>query len=305
MNENEEVNIIEVNPEVVYQQDLAMIDSQVATAKKYPRNIKRCTDNALAIVTIDKQTAETCTYAVPRGGKSITGPSVHLAKILAQVWGNLRVEAKVVAVDEKQITSQAVAFDLETNVAIKVEVKRSIVGRNGRFSDDMIAVTGNAANSIAMRNAILNVIPRAVVDKTYKSALAMITGDISDEAKLVAKRKQVVQALMDTYEVSEKEVLNAIGKVSISHVGSEEIVVLIGIGQAIKDGDTTVDEAFRNPKKRPVPPTAKEKEEERVKLLINDAKDLKALKPLEKLAKGNDTLMSLFVEKEASFLDEA
>lgn len=247
-NEEEQIVQVEVSPEIIYQQDKAAIDMMISTAKAYPRNIKRSTENALAIVTIDAETAKTCTYSVPRGGKAITGPSVHLAKILAQVWGNLRVEAKVVAIDQTQITSESVCFDLENNLAIKTQVKRSIVGRNGRFNDDMITVTGNAANSIALRNSVLSVIPRAIVDKVYNAAKQTITGDVSDKTKLIAKRKQVFDGLKDTYGLSEKEVLTAIGKAAIDHVTADDLVVLIGIGTAIRDGDTTVELAFKGEK---------------------------------------------------------
>lgn len=250
--ENQNIELTEttetVDSSIVYSQDKAHIDVQISTAKAYPRNIKRSTDNAIAIVSMDMETAKTCTYSVPRGGKSITGASVHLAKILAQVWGNLRVEAKVVQIDARQITSEAVCFDLENNLAIKSQVKRSIMGKNGRFNDDMITVTGNAANSIALRNAVLSVIPRAIVDKVYNAAKQTITGDLSDKTKLIAKRKQVFDALKDTYSLTEKEVLSAIGKAAIDHVTADDLVVIIGIGQAIKDGDTTVDESFRRTK---------------------------------------------------------
>lgn len=239
----EEMSTTEVS---IYEaQDKAMIDMQIATAKRYPRNVHRAINNSIAIITLDAETAKTCHYSVPRGGKSVSGPSVHLAKILAQNWGNMRIEAKVVATDDKHVTSQAVAFDLESNLAIKVEVKRSIVGKFGRYTDDMITVTGNAGNSIALRNAVLAVIPKGVVDKCYNTAKAMITGDISDETKMIARRKQVVDGLKDTYNVSEKEILAAIGKQSVNHINSDDIIVLIGIGQAIKDGDTTVEQAFK------------------------------------------------------------
>lgn len=263
--------------DVVYLQDKATIDMQISTAKAYPRNIRRATDNAVAVVTMDFETASTCTYAVPRGGKQITGASVHLAKILAQFWGNLRVESKVINIDSKHITSQAVAYDLENNLAIKVEVKRSIVGKYGRFNDDMITVTGNAGNSIAMRNAILSVIPRAVVDKVYKSALSTITGDISDKAKLIAKRKQVLDSFLDVYTVTEQEVLKAIGKASIEHINAEDLVTLIGIAQAIKDGDTTVEESFRSkPIKEKTSSATQEKDIEEIQVRESDA--LKAKK---------------------------
>jgi hypothetical protein len=246
--EQEIINVEVTSPEIVYQQDKAHIDIQVATAKQYPRNLKRSVENAIAIVSMDQATAATCTYSLPRGGKSISGPSVHLAKILAQVWGNLRVEAKVISVDATTITSQAVAFDLENNLAIKVEVKRSIMTRSGRMNEDMQVVTGNAANSIALRNAVLSVIPRAVVDKVYNAAKQTITGDTSDAQKLIARRKQVFDALRDTYSVTEKEVLAAVGKAAIDHITSDDLVVIIGIGQAIKDGDTTVESAFKGKK---------------------------------------------------------
>lgn len=232
--------------DIVYLQEKGNIDVQISTAKQYPRNVRRSVDNSIAIVTMDTETASTCSYSLPRGGKTITGASVHLAKILAQNWGNLRVEAKVVNIDAKHITSQAVAFDLENNLAIKVEVKRSITDKYGkRYSDDMITMTGNAGNSIAMRNAILSVIPKAVVDKVYNEAKKTITGDISDNSKLIAKRKQVLDAFRDGYGVTEAEVLKVIGKATIEHIDSDNLVTLIGIGQAIKDGDTTIEETFR------------------------------------------------------------
>jgi citrate lyase gamma subunit len=233
-----------VSPSVIYNQDRAVIDTQIATAKAYPRNIKRAIDNAMAIVTLDQETAESCSYAVPRQGKSITGPSVHLAKILAQQWGNMRIEAKVVDVDMTHVTSQAIAFDLETNIAIKVEVKRSIIGKQGRFGEDMITVTGNAANAIALRNAILTVIPKGAVDKVYKAAQEKVTGNLSDENKLNARRKQVVEGLISAFFITEAQVCGAVGKQSTAHIGAKEIGELVAIGQAIKDGDVTIESAF-------------------------------------------------------------
>lgn len=245
----EEIKVTEVQDmSVIYNQDKAVIDTQIATAKAYPRNMKRAVDNSVFIATLDEETAQSCSYSLPRAGKVITGPTVHLAKILAQNWGNLRVEAKVVSIDKTTLTSQAIAFDLENNLAIKVEVKRSIMTKSGRMNDDMITVTGNAANAISMRNAILNVIPKGVVDKVYSEAKNKITGDLSDDTKLSLKRKKVFDGFKSTYDVSEQEVLQVIGKAAIEHITQDDLVVLIGIGQAIKDGDTTVDMAFR-PKK--------------------------------------------------------
>lgn len=294
--EHEEMTAVEVSPDSLYQQDKATVDMQISTARQFPRNIRRATDNVIALVSMDKETAATCTYSVPRGGKSITGPSVNLAKILVQQWGNMRVQAKVVSVEDRQITSQAIAWDLESNVAIQIEVKRSIMSKTGRFTDDLITVTGNAANAIALRNAILAVIPKAVVTKAYRAAISCITGDISDENKLKAARRKLVDALIGTYKVKEDEVLAAVGRVNIDHLTAEDIVVLTGIGTAIKEGDTTVAEAFKS---RPVAKTTADKEKDRILKLISDATTPEELQKHEKHAAKDPVLQAAFNEKMA------
>jgi hypothetical protein len=298
----ESVEIQTLEPSDLYQHDKALIDMQVATAKAYPRNIKLATEEIVALVSMDKETAQTCIYSLPRGGKSITGPSVHLAKIIAQSWGNMRIEARITNIGDKQITSQAVAFDLEKNLAIKVEVKRSIMqneyiynpttkknertGRQTRMNDDMITMTGNAANSIALRNAVYAVVPRSIVDKAMRTAKETITGDISDETKLIAKRKKVVDALVQTYSVTEDEVIAAVGKAAVSHLTGEDLVTLIGIGEAIKDGEISIDNAFRPEKagknKPDIKANNKQKEEIRIKKFIEDAKTMDQLEQAQK-----------------------
>jgi len=57
MKESDEVTIIETTPDAIFQADKALIDQQIATAHTFPRNLKRATDNSVAIVTMDKETA--------------------------------------------------------------------------------------------------------------------------------------------------------------------------------------------------------------------------------------------------------
>lgn len=239
-----------VNAEIVFQQDRAAIDIQIATAKTYPRNITRATQNAIAIVSMDKETAATCTYSVPRGGKSITGPSTHLAKILAQNWGNLRVDARVVMIDDKHVTSEAVCFDLENNLAWKAQVKRSIVDKHGRrFNDDMITVTGNAANSISSRNAILAVIPRSIVEKVYQAAKDTILGQIKDKNQLIAERNKIFAAFKDEFGITEEQLLSIAGKPSIGTIGKDDLVVIIGVGTSLRSGDVSIEDVLKSRKK--------------------------------------------------------
>src|SRR5690348_9661215 len=101
-----EIRVEEISSSTLFEQHKAEVDIQIATAHAYPRNVTKSINNAIAIVSLDEQTAKTCHYALPRGGKTVAGPSVHLAKILAQCWGNMRIDARVIAIDAKHVTSQ-------------------------------------------------------------------------------------------------------------------------------------------------------------------------------------------------------
>jgi len=247
--ENYEVLPVEAQGVQIVQVDAverANVDSQVATAKRYPRDIRRSIDNSVVMATMNQETAQSCSYALPRGGKPITGPSVHLAKIVVSNWGNMRTEAKVVQITDKQVISRGTCWDLETNVASAFEVRRSIIGKNGqRFSDDMITVTGNAANSIAYRNAVFAVIPKAITDRVYYAAQKFITGDLSDSDKLLKVRTGVLNNFKNNYGITEEEVVKMCGKQTVNQIGADEISMLMGTIQALKDGDTTVDELMK------------------------------------------------------------
>lgn len=247
--ENYEVLPVEAQDVQIVQVDAverANVDSQVATAKRYPRDIRRSIDNSVVMATMNQETAQSCSYALPRGGKPITGSSVHLAKIIVSNWGNMRTEAKVVQITDKQVISRGTCWDLETNVASAFEVRRSIIGKNGqRFSDDMITVTGNAANSIAYRNAVFAVIPKAITDRVYYAAQKFITGDLSDSDKLLKVRTGILNNFKNNYGITEEEVVKMCGKQTVNQIGADEISMLMGTIQALKDGDTTVDELMK------------------------------------------------------------
>lgn len=276
--ENQEYEVLQVQQDQSIIQldsiERANVDSQVATAKQYPRDLKRAINNSVAMATMDYNTAQSCGYALPRGGKPITGPSVHLAKLIVSNWGNIRAEAKVVQVTDKQVVSRGTCWDLENNVATAFEVRRSIIGKTGkRFTDDMITVTGNAANSIAYRNAVFSVIPKAVTDRVYQAAQHFITGDLSSEDQLIARRKKCIDFFKDEYGITEEEVIMLCGKQTVNQIKAEQIALLLGITQSLKDGDTTVEELMKPYRKEENKKTIAEKAAEAAKKSVDAKKE--------------------------------
>lgn len=267
---NEEIKIIENSGiEVFEAQERASIDSQVATAKRYPRDLMRCKNNSIAIACMDKETAECCRYAKPTGGKNVVGPSVHLARIIAQQYGNLKVLQRIKMIDAKSVVAEAIAFDMETNYAVSVEARRSIIQKNGqRYSDSVIETNAMAILAIAERNAILKVVPKAIIDVVYKEAFKFANGDLSDETKILKARKTALEYLQSNYGATEAEVLKLLGVRAVGQIDAEKIADLRAFTQSLKDGEITADELFgrkSDPSKNEIKPRETYETEQQIK----------------------------------------
>ena len=220
----------------------AEIDLQIATAKNFPRSIAQFQSGAQAMVTYSQEIAESMFYKLPRGGKLIEGPSVRFAEIVSQNWRNCRVGARVLGQDDRQVISQGVFHDLETNVAISFEIKRRITRKDGsRYDYDMVGVAGAAAAGIAFRNAVLKGVPKMFWAPLYEKALQAAR---PAEKDLSARRKAALESFAKM-DVPEAAVLETLGVKTVSKIGADELLTLRGIYNAIREGTSTAAEAFR------------------------------------------------------------
>ena len=227
------------------------VDMQIATAKKYPRDLTQVLNKIATYAKMDKETAEDCFYILRRKDKDgndsiIEGLSVRMAEIIASAWGNLRIQTRIIGNDGRMITAQAMCHDLESNVAVCKEVSRSIVTKKGyTFSQDMQIVTGNAASSIAFRNAVLAVIPKAITKKIINDVKAVAMGQTID---LEQSRKNVI-AYYNRAGVKTEQLLSYLGVKSIEGIDQQMIFELRALRNAIEEGTTTVKETFIDPEK--------------------------------------------------------
>ena len=220
----------------------AEIDIQIATAKRWPRSLKTFKAHARTLATLDEDTAGSMFYVVPREGKTIEGPSIRFAEVVGSAWTNLRYGARIVGIDEKHVTAQGAAFDLESNVACTVEVKRRITNKYGkRYGDDMITTTSQAAMSIALRNAIFRVVPFALVKDIYEEARAASIG----KGKTMAQRRQAAIDVFAKWGVGADKMYLIAGKASLDDLDDDALIKLRGIVTAIREGDTTIDDVLR------------------------------------------------------------
>jgi hypothetical protein len=222
------------------------IDQQVRTAKQYPRSIKGFRDEVLALSTLNELAAEECTYALQRKNadgtkKTIVGPSARFAEIVLSAWTNCRAGARVIEDKGDYVTAQGAFMDLQKNVAITYEVQRRVTDKNGRrYSPDMVGVTANAACSIALRNAVLKGVPRAMWKDLWDKSREVAVGDVTT---LTNRRAKIIERFVK-YGIDEQQILAKLGRPSVADITLDDIEVLIGMGTAIKDGEITPEEAF-------------------------------------------------------------
>lgn len=274
MEKNELVQIS--SAEMVSALNRSEVDIQVSTAKQYPRVLSHVLNQIETYATMDVETAEDCFYALRRnsgGGEQtiIEGVSVRLAEIIAGAWGNMRVQTRIIGNDGKTITVQGMCHDLETNLAVSVEVKRRITDRNGKtFSEDMQVVTGNAASAIAFRNAVLKVVPKAVTKNVIDKVKDVALGQSID-------LETVRQKLISYYAkigVPVDQVLSYLGIESLQEMDKEKCFELKALANAIKEGTTTVKESFAAHTAEARKEAAKSKEEK----VLDKKKDIKEKK---------------------------
>lgn len=169
---------------VAQTREMAEAIGQMQMAKAFPRDVVAARDRILNACTRPKL-AETACYTYARGGSEITGPSIRLAEMLAQNWGNMTFGIRELEQRNGESTCEAFAWDMETNARqTKIfQVPHIRYTRQGayRLSDprDIYELVANNG-ARRLRACILGVIPGDVVeeaveacDKTLKTKFAV------------------------------------------------------------------------------------------------------------------------------------
>lgn len=254
----------------------------IAMAERKPRSLTGFIKNCTALATMDEQTAADCLYALPRKekddatGKFVTkmieGPSARFAEIINYEWGNCRAEGRITDDRGEFVTAQGTWVDLEKNSGVRTETRRRITTKRGdRYSADMIMQTGNAAISIARRNAILAGIPKVFWIKIYEAARQVVAGD----ARTLVNRRDDALAYMQKIGATTEMVLAALDVKGVEEITLDHLATLRGMATAIKEGEATIEEIFskKEPEQAGAPPAKNGKEPPKPGATTAKAKD--------------------------------
>jgi len=218
------------------------IQGLVFMAKQYPRNQfdswKRIKEACSR-----KTLAEVASYTYPRGNDSITGPSIRLAEVLAQNWGNM--STGVIELEQKngESTCMAFAWDLETNFRDEkiFTVKHERWVKNFKTKklepkklEDPRDIYELVANMGARRKraCILTVMPRDVIDSAIEECDKTLSGN---NAEPIADRIKRMLDKFATYGVTREMVEKRVGRKSDSFT-EKHMLELFKVFNSMKDG---------------------------------------------------------------------
>lgn len=229
------------------QRAVAEVQAALVIAKQFPRNPIEAYDRVMNACQ-RPGLAQSAVYSYARGGTSVTGPSIRLAEMLAQNWGNIQYGIRELSSENGESTVEAFAWDVETNTRqTKVfQVPHIRYTRQGTKKltdprDIYELVANNGARRL--RACILGVIPGDVVDAAVDQCEKTIhaSADTSPEG---------VQKLIKAFEqfgVSKDDIEGFIQR-RVDAITPANVVSLRKIFTSLRDGMSSAKDWFKGAK---------------------------------------------------------
>lgn len=238
-NENTESSMVHVEQS----RAVAEVQSAYVIAKRFPRDENK-SFNKIMKSCERPFLAEQSMYAYPRGGQVVTGPSIRLAEVLLQAWGNCDAGVREISQGNGISVAEAYAIDLETNTRITkifhVAHERHTKKGKQKLTDprDIYELVANNG-ARRMRACILGIIPGDVVD----AAIDKCKNTLTHGKEPIADRIRKMIVALDEQGVKVEHIEKRLGHKLDATIESE-LITLRGIYKSLKDGMSKREDFF-------------------------------------------------------------
>lgn len=229
---------------------IAEAQGKLVIAKRFPRDEVQAYAKAMQACQRPNM-ANTAFYSYPRGGATVSGASIRFAEELARCWGNIDYGIKELSRDGGKSEMSAYAWDMETNT-ISIQNftnphQREVGGRMVKLSSDrdIYEINANMA-ARRLRARILAVLPNWFVDDCIAECKKTIAGN--NEVPLIDRVRKLVVSF-EKYAVTKEMIEKRLGHL-IEATTQDEYFELVGIGNSLKDKQSTVADWFEQPKQK-------------------------------------------------------
>lgn len=238
------------------------VQAMVISAKKFPRDelasynkiLKSCQRFSLA---------QEAVYRLPIGKDTKEGPSIRLAEVLAQCWGNMSFGIKELSRANGKSSCSAFCVDWENNTKVDfdfdvdhyIEVGKKGEVKTKKYITDPSEIDRLVSNRGArkLRNAILKIIPKDVIDEAVKVCKKTVAGG---GGVPIVDRVRTMIAAFDSVGVNQQMVEEYL-KHGLDIITGEELAEMQGIYKSIFDKQAkrqdffnVIDEELEKPKSK-------------------------------------------------------
>jgi len=228
--------------------EMEEVKGQIFMARQFPRNVFQAEQRILDACK-RPSLAETAVYSYPRGGTRVEGPSIRLAEVLAQNWGNIAFGIKELEQRPGESVAMAYAWDLETNVrqekVFTVPHSRKAKGKIKKLDDprDIYELVANNG-ARRLRACILGIIPGDIVEKAVEECNKTLAGN--NQGPLKDRISNALKAFKDKFRVTQEQIEERFGY-NVDAFTERDLLDLIKIYNSLKDGMSKPEDWF--PKK--------------------------------------------------------
>lgn len=220
------------------------VQAAMVVAKNFPRDENQSFTRIMNACR-RKSLAERAIYEYPRGGENVTGPSIRLAEVLAQNWGN--VDFGYIELEQKngESTVMAYCWDLETNTrqskVFSVPHIRHTKKGDYALTDprDIYELVANQS-SRRVRSCILGVIPGDIVEEAMLECSRTLSGG---KAPIGDRVRKMISVFQSDFGVPKEALEKYIGCKAEAFT-EQSIVRLSGVYTALRDGRAEREQYF-------------------------------------------------------------
>lgn len=211
-----------------------------AVAVQKPRSLSKM---VAAVLSEAEQAGASFYYRWEAGGKEIVGGSIDMAASIFRAYGNCAMEIGCNETPSHYFFT-ATFIDLESGMSWPrmFRQRKSQSVSKKMEQDRQEDIVFQIGQSKAMRNAVLSVMPRWIVDKAVEKARSAEIQRLSGKENIELARAEVLK-YFGRFGVSKERLEAKIGR-AIEDTGPEDLADLRSTATAIKDGLTTISEAF-------------------------------------------------------------
>jgi hypothetical protein len=227
----------------------AEVYAAILVAQQVPRDLVAVQEEMEQLCRMPAM-ARKAIYKLPKGGKTVTGPTIHLMKELARIWGNTQWGMAELSRTAGKSELLAYAWDAQKNSRssriVVVEHKRDKSETGPEDITDMGSIMTNNTSvaSRHLRETIGTILPLWFVDRAVELCHQTLTG--GGTIPMPQKIRNAV-GKFEELGVRKDKLVARLGGRPTNEWDALDLAELLEAFSRVRDGSTTIDDEFPEP----------------------------------------------------------